>query len=94
VRCEARPRATADADRDAPQPVLELICIAQARQPQQSDQQRVLDAIIRQCRAGDASAQARQVRNVRRDEHTERRPIAAYSKPHEHLVAARSVHVR
>ena len=93
MRCEARPRSAADPDRDAAQPVLKQTRVAQALQPQQREQQRVLDAIIRQCRAGDASAQARQVSDVRRDERTERRAVAANGEPHEHFVAARSAHV-
>jgi hypothetical protein len=93
VRCDARPRPAADPDRDATQPVLKQTRIAQALQPQQREEQRVLDAIIRQCRAGDASAQQRQVCDVRRDERTERRAVAADGEPNEHFVAARSAHV-
>jgi hypothetical protein len=65
-------------------------------QPQLREQQRVLDAIIRQRRAGDSPTQARQVCDVRRDERTERterRAVAAEGDPHEHFVAAHSTHV-
>jgi len=90
VWCEARPRPAADPDRDAPQPALKRTRIAQTLQPQQREQQRVLDAIIRQCRAGDASAQPREVTEVRRDARAERRAVAAERESHQYFVVVRA----